>query len=191
MLSTKTMKNLLVLIDIQKEYVTSGRPYCIKTIAESLENSRSVLNWARSQSDWIIVHVEHRQAGDVFGNNNPLSDFISGFEPLEGERVFRKSDYSSFSNLDFATFVSDPKIDRRVVVGYGSTKCCLATIMDGYSRGQKWTLLSDASRAISEENFSEGNLHDVATQILKSFCEVYDTKSLLKSNLDPEARLNG
>ena len=38
---------VLVLVDVQKEYITEGRPFCLETIGESLENLRRLLAHGR------------------------------------------------------------------------------------------------------------------------------------------------
>lgn len=52
-------KNILVLIDIQKEYVTPGRPFYLSGIEPSLENSRQLLEFAR-KNDWLRWSLRKR-----------------------------------------------------------------------------------------------------------------------------------
>ena len=51
---------VLVLVDVQKEYITEGRPFCLETIGESLENLRRLLAHGRKMG-WKIVHMRHQQ----------------------------------------------------------------------------------------------------------------------------------
>jgi ureidoacrylate peracid hydrolase len=60
-----TTKLTLVLVDIQREYTTSGRPFHLRGIAPSLANCRLILEHARHLS-WPVMHVQHVQEGPVF-----------------------------------------------------------------------------------------------------------------------------
>lgn len=172
-------KPILAVIDIQKEYVTKGRPFYINGIESSLGNAKKVLEYARAQ-DWQVVHVQHLQAGDLFSTYSDYSDFVDGFEPLSSELVFQKSDYSSYSSDLFLSFVRMNSSSEIYVIGYGSTMCCLSTIIDGYHRGFKHVFVHDASQAKASSQHSEVALHEHATDILGRYCKVVSTAELLK-----------
>ncbi|MEK7859387.1 MAG: isochorismatase family cysteine hydrolase [Elusimicrobiota bacterium] len=174
------MGRLLVVIDIQKEYQTPGRPYHIAGVEASLANAERLLVHAR-QRGWPVVHVKHLQDGEVFGRRSPYSDYIAGFEPRPGESEYVKGDYSCYSSPEFAARMKRHLADEVVVIGYGSTKCCLATIVDGYHRDQKFLFVRDASNAKRSEAFDERSLHAYATDILASYAKITDTAALLKA----------
>jgi len=168
---------ILVVIDVQKEYTTRGRPYFINGIQPSLKRARAVLTRARSEG-WQVVHVRHLQDGDLFGRGSPYSGFVNGFEPLKGELEIVKEDYSCYSAPAFARLMKASLRQPVFVIGYGSTKCCLATIVDGYHRGQKFHFVRDASNAKRSDRFGEKALHKYATDILESYCTVVETEAL-------------
>lgn len=170
---------LLLVIDIQKEYQAAGRPYYISGIEASLANARRVLDHARKYN-WPIIHVKHLQEGDLFGKLSPLSDYIAGFEPRPGETECVKSDYSCYSSQDFSERMERHPAGEIVVVGYGSTKCCLATIVEGYHRGQKFLFVKDASAAKRSSAFGESSLHAHAVDILAAYSKITDTELLLR-----------
>ena len=64
---------VLVLVDVQKEYITEGRPFCLETIGESLNNLRRLLAHARSRG-WKIVHMRHQQNAECFSYGSKYSD---------------------------------------------------------------------------------------------------------------------
>lgn len=173
-------KPILVVIDIQKEYVTEGRPYFINGIEPSLDRARATLAAARAVG-WEVVHVRHLQEGDIFGSASAYSGFVVGFEPIDGEADFVKGDYSCYSSAEFARMMKD-NIGRSIyVIGYGSTKCCLATIIDGYHRGQKFYFVFDASNAKRSDRFDERSLHEHATDILRSYCTVVGSDTAVET----------
>jgi ureidoacrylate peracid hydrolase len=171
---------ILVCIDIQKEYETEGRPFFIRGVGKSLDNGKKILAHAR-RNDWKIYHVRHERDGEPFQKGSPYSGFIAGFEPKEGEREIVKGNYSCYSAPEFAKEMERHRSDEVVVIGYGSTKCCLATIVDGYHRGQKFVYVADASNAKRTDEFDENSLHRHATEILKSFARITTTDELLRS----------
>lgn len=170
-------KPILVVVDVQKEYVTEGRPYFINGIGPSLERARESLAAARA-AGWEVLHVRHLQDGDLFGRGSAFSAFVPGFEPRPGEPEFIKGDYSCYSSPEFAAKMKESLGRPVYVVGYGSTKCCLATIIDGYHRGQELFFVSDASDAKRSDRFDERSLHEHATDILRSYCTVVDAGAL-------------
>lgn len=94
----KVKKPVLIVIDIQKEYLTPGRSYQLSDVGPSLVQARGVLNQARAQG-WVIVHVKHlNENGEIFSGKNEYSDYAPGFEPCAGEFEVIKHDFSSYSS---------------------------------------------------------------------------------------------
>lgn len=172
------MKNILCVIDIQKEYNTVGRPFHINEIEESLNNASAVLNHAR-KNNWDIIHVQHLQEGSIFSKNSPYAGFIEGFEPRENEVVCIKDNFSSFSSPEFRDALDGKENSQIYVLGYGSTMCCLSTIIDGYHRGYKFTFVTDASNAKPTKCLNSRKLHEAANEILQAFCSTKLTKEVL------------
>lgn len=176
------MKKALLVIDIQREYVTAGRSFNIQGIGPSLQQAYGVLQFAR-QVGWPIVHVQHLQDGDLFGRDSATADFIDGFVPQEGETLAVKGNYSSFSSPQFEQFVHEYSDHELVVVGYGTTMCCLSTIVDGYHRGYRFALVKDATAAKAAGGLSEASLHAHAIVILQPFARI--TEAAAEMELAP------
>ncbi|MBM3115109.1 isochorismatase family protein [Jeongeupia naejangsanensis] len=161
----------LVVIDIQREYIAEGRKFQIRSIGPSLKNAYDVLSFARSEG-WPIVHVQHLQDGDLFGRGSDTADFIDGFVPEAGETLAVKGNYSAFSSAAFVQFVDEHADHEFVVIGYGSTMCCLSTIVDGYHRGNRFAFVEDACAARASRELSEASMHAHATAILEPFARL-------------------
>lgn len=161
----------LVVIDIQREYTTPGRRFHIQSIGPSLRNAYSMLRFARSQG-WPIVHVQHLQDGEIFNRASHYADFVDGFVPERGETLAVKGNYSSFSSPEFTRFAAEHADREFVVVGYGTTMCCLSTIVDGYHRGYKFALVEDACAARAVGQLSEAAMHTHAVATLGPFARV-------------------
>ena len=166
----------LVVIDIQREYIAPGRRFQIQGIGPSLKNAYTMLRFARNQG-WPIVHVQHLQDGDLFNRTSDTSDFIDGFVPEAGEVLAVKGNYSSFSSPDFVKFVAAHPDHELVVVGYGTTMCCLSTIVDGYHRGHRFALVEDATAARAARGHSEASMHDHAVATLEPFARLTRTET--------------
>jgi ureidoacrylate peracid hydrolase len=171
----------LVVIDIQREYITPGRKFQIQGIGPSLVNAYSMLRFARNQR-WPIVHVQHLQDGDIFNKNSHTSDFIDSFVPTVNEAIAVKGNYSSFSSPEFVKFTAEHADYEFLVIGYGTTMCCLSTIVDGYHRGYRFALVEDACAARASGKFTEASMHEHAVNILEPFARKTRTEDEITVN---------
>jgi ureidoacrylate peracid hydrolase len=174
-------QKILVVVDIQREYVTPGRPFHIQSIGPSLENARRVLAAARKRG-WPIYHVRHLQSGSIFSRDNEHSQLVPGFEPQAGEREIHKGDFSCYSAPEFAEAMRQhgERGDEIVLIGYGSTMCCLSTLIEGHHRGQKQTFVSDASNAKASSRFGEESLHAHAVDIISTYARVVTASQVIE-----------
>lgn len=170
-------KKVLVVIDIQKEYTTPGRPFYLEQAGPSLKTAQGVLESARDRG-WPIVHVRHVQSGDIFNAESSNSDYVEEFRPRAGERQITKSDYSCYSSPEFARLAAAEPKSEFVVIGYGSTMCCLSTIVDGYHRGQAFVFVRDASSAKRTASLDELSAHRAATDIISIYAKVVGANEL-------------
>ena len=170
------MINVLVVIDIQKEYVTEGRPFYIRNIGSSLKSAKATLEYARTKV-WKIIHVQHIQEGNLFNPKSEFSSFVEGFEPKTGESAIIKGDFSCFSSTDFTHIMQDFRDSQIYIIGYGSGMCCLSTIIDGYHRGFKMNFVSDASSA-KAKMFDEATTHAHMTDAISTFAKVLKSSEI-------------
>lgn len=186
-------KPVLVVVDIQKEYITPDRPFCLAGIGPSLANAERVLRHAR-QNGWQVIHVQHLQPSKqaensqsspdtencaIFSADNEFSDFIPGFAPEAGESIAVKSDFSSYSSPAYRELLAACEGRDLYLLGYGSTMCCLATIVDGYHRGHRYRFIADASWSKKSELFTEAARHAHAVDVLRTFCEIRKTEEIV------------
>lgn len=162
---------VLIVIDIQREYVTDGRPFRIKSIDASLGKAKIMLDHARANG-WIVCHVHHVQDSGVFARGSEFVKPVVGFEPKAGEQIFEKGNFSCYSSKDYASFMGQNRDSEMVVIGYGSTMCCLSTIIEGYHLGHHMTFVKDASAAKASAEVSEEDNHRVMSDALKTFASV-------------------
>jgi ureidoacrylate peracid hydrolase len=171
----------LILVDIQREYTTVGRPFYLQGIAPSLSNARRLLDHARAQG-WSVIHVQHLQNGPVFNLDGEYGAFVAGFEPEDGEAHVIKSKLSAYTNLSFQLLIDAAvaRGDELMIAGYGSTMCCLATITSGALFGHRYTFVHDASWARSSgPDCPEAEVHRYASATLAIHAKLASTGEIL------------
>ncbi len=177
---------VLVLIDVQKEYITQGRAFCLETIQESLDNCKKLLAHARANS-WKVIHMHHEQNAENFSRGSEFSEFIEGFEPNENEKSIAKSDFSCFTAPEFTALMDKYRHENILIAGYGCTMCCLSTLVDAHHRGFEFYFVKDATCAKSTPNFEEQDMKAHALDILTAFSTLVTTQQVLaKSGNDNE-----
>ena len=170
-MSSTIPKNILVLIDIQKEYVTPGRPYYLSGIEPSLENSRQLLEFAR-KNDWERIHIQHSNgnAAERFNPQTEHFDFVDGFSPINSEKHFLKRDFSCYSSPEFSAYVSalftseepEPNI---YLIGYNTVMCCLSTLEEARRKKHKMHLVKDATLAKAIAGVTENDMHQIMLDV--------------------------
>jgi ureidoacrylate peracid hydrolase len=173
----------LILMDIQREYTTAGRPFYMQGIAPSLSNAKRLLDQARAHG-WSVIHVQHLQNGPVFNLDGEYGAFVPGFEPEHGEAHVIKSKLSAYTNVSFQMLI-DAALARGtelIVAGYGSTMCCLATVTSGALFGHRYTFVHDASWARSSgPECPEAEVHRYATATLGLHAKIASTGDILET----------
>lgn len=170
---------ILVLVDIQKEYITKGRPFYLETIEESLNNLKKLLAHAR-QNKWKIFHMAHKQNADCFHYDSEFSEFIEDFEPIEGEVSFQKSDFSCFSSPEFLATIDRVRHEDIFLAGYGATMCCLCTLIDAHHRQYDFNFVTDATCAKRSARYGEQDMKEHIIDITSAFaCNLVTTDDVL------------
>ncbi len=169
---------VLVLVDVQKEYIAEGRPFCLDTIEESLSNCKKLLDHAR-QNSWKVIHMHHEQNDECFSRGGEFSEYIEGFEPLDNEYNIAKSDFSCFTAPEFTALVDKFRHENIILAGYGCTMCCLSTLVDAHHRGFEFYFVKDATCAKRTANFEEQDMKEHALDILAAFSTLVSTDQVL------------
>ena len=169
-----SIRPLLVVIDIQREYIEHGRPLCLEEIEKCLYRCARVLRHAR-ENDWDIAHVMWRQKGQLFNESQLFSDLIQGFHPHGSERVFVKSAASAYSNSEFAAMMDMRGGDETYLIGFQGPCGCLATLVDGFSRGHRLSFVADASSTQRTSDADEASAHKQLVEIARQYACVTTT----------------
>ncbi len=181
-------QNILVLIDIQKEYVTPGRPFYLSGIEPSLENSRQLLEFAR-KNDWERIHIQHSN-GDAAERFNPQTeyfDFVEGFNPIDSEKHFVKMDFSCYSSPEFSAylselFTSEQPAPNIYLIGYNTVMCCLSTLEEARRKKHKMHLVKDATLAKAIAGVTESDMHQIMLGVYaaKGLASLVTTEEIIR-----------
>jgi ureidoacrylate peracid hydrolase len=105
---------------------------------------------------------------------------FEGFEPKSGEPVFVKSQISPYTNEAFKQAMLSMRGNEVVIAGYGSTMCCLSTIISGSALGLRHSFIHDASwaRALGDA-MPEADAHRRVTAIIGIHGKIRTTAEVL------------
>lgn len=169
----------LVLIDMQKEYVTSSRALSLSGADKALENCRRALAHARSLRI-PVAFVRWRGTSPFFNPATPFAGWIEGFVPTRDDAVFERSRPSCYASAPFADMMAHAG-NHIVLAGFAGEGACLATVFDAFHRGQKLTFLEDASASHELGEFDASEVHGVISRIAELYGDVCSTHSWIAS----------
>lgn len=170
---------LLVLVDMQREYVEEGRPLYLRDIGDSLARCKRLLDTAR-QRHWDVAHIFWRRSGPMFNPKTPYWEAIDGFHArATSERVFFKAEPSAYSNELFARMMEERQPAMTYLAGYQGTLACLCTLVDAHDRRHNMAFVGDGSHSAATEAGGEMQTHRTLIEIVRQFGEVISASDLL------------
>ncbi len=174
--------SVFIFIDLQMEYLSTGRAYALEDVQRCLENCNLILSKAREYG-LTIVHFRSLMPGTFFNQGTVFAKWIERFSPRPNEMVFEHKQPSIYSNQDFAAFIDQIDEPDLVAVGLTGDRSCLSTAVESKHRNYKLTYITDASATPSIGGFSESESHEFVTNIISQYSKVMSTQSLL-SNIE-------
>jgi nicotinamidase-related amidase len=164
---------LVVLVDLQQEYLAKPRLLAISGIERALENCRKVLDHSR-RIGMPVAFVRMIGESVFFNRATPFVRWIEGFEPARNEMVFERASPSCYSCEPFAALVHQSR-GGIVLAGFAGEAACLSTLIDAFHRNHKVTYLCDASASHALEEMSADEVHSAVTTISGVYAEVHET----------------
>lgn len=152
----------LLVVDMQRYFLDQGSHAYLPMAAAITRNVRGLIDAYRGASRPVIF-TRHallegedpgamgRWWGDVLRVSDPMSQMAAGMEPLEGETVLRKTQYSAFIGTDLEVSLRDLGIRQLVVAGVQTHLCCEGTARDAFMRGYDVFIVLDATASKTEE----------------------------------------
>ena len=134
---------ILVCADLQTEYLTEGRSHVISD-AEAITARCLELMTLWRDNLWPVMHLKRIAQAAWFNPASNLTDWIAELKPRPGELAFEHPLPSAYSSTRFAEYMSNMKNIRCVLSGFSLDETILSTVVDGFHRGHRYQVVSDA-----------------------------------------------
>jgi hypothetical protein len=114
---------------------------------------------------WPVVHLKRIAKAAYFNPASNLTDWVNDVKPLPAEMAFEHPLPSAYSSAKFSEYMANIDKLRCVVIGFSLEVSIIATVIEGFHRGDRFELLHEAIGGNYE-------LKPVLMDTIKSFCEV-------------------
>ena len=172
---------IVVLVDMQQEYLAKPRLLAISEIDRALDNCRRALDHAR-EIGLPVAFMRQLNESAFFNRATPFVRWIEGFEPYRNEMVFERSSPSCYSCEPFAALMNQSR-GGIVLAGFAGESACLSTLIDAFHRNHRVTYLCDASASHALEDVPAGEIHRAVSKISGLYGEVYETTDWIASTV--------
>lgn len=138
-------ESVLVLIDIQREYLDGALP--LDRVNEAAAEARRLLDLAR-RNGVPVIHVTHAEAagGPIFNPDGRFVDFLPAVVPGPGEPVLRKAFANAFIGTELDSQVRATRRSELIVAGNMTHLCVSATTRAAAEQyGYRVTVVADAT----------------------------------------------
>jgi len=169
---------VIVLADLQREYIAAGRARAIASIADCLRRCKAILDEARMLG-LPIAHFRQLRASSLFNHASPFSKWIEDFQPRCNEMVFSRTMPSCYSNNGFCNFLERIDAPTIVLAGLTGEEACLSTAVDALHRNHKLIFVKDASASRAIGDLSEEETHELLSNIISYYAETVKSSELL------------
>ena len=165
----------LLLIDIQDFYFPGGKLPLVGPEAAA-ENAGRVLAAFRAAKR-PVVHVRH--------DFEPGGAIHAAVAPIEGERVFTKTEVSCFNGTEILAHLRELGVERLVIAGMQTHMCLEAATRAAHDLGFECVVIADAcaTRDLSYGGTTvpAADVHASTLATLdRTYAEVTDTEGFLK-----------
>lgn len=172
---------IVVLVDMQQEYLAKPRLFAISKIDRALDNCRRVLDHARDIG-LPVAFMRLLNESAFFNRATPFVRWIEGFEPYRNEMVFERSSPSCYSCEPFAALMNQSR-GGIVLAGFAGESACLSTLIDAFHRNHRVTYLCDASASHALEDVPADEIHRAVSKISGLYGDVYETTDWIASTV--------
>ena len=142
----------LIVIDVQEAFVTEYGWDTTATGRDIVLAVADLLALARS-AGIHIAFIRHLGSPLHTTAEDPRAQFPDAIAPLEGERVFPKTNPDAFSIDEFVSFLESEQVGRLLVCGIAS-ECVHVTLTTAHLRGYEVIAIADAHA--TEDGTQEG-----------------------------------
>jgi len=124
----------LIIIDVQHFYYPGGAASLVEP-EQASRNASKVLGSFRAEGD-LVVHVRHQAS-----KGGEIHEHVA---PIEGEKVFTKTEVSCFNGTDLLAYLQEKQISELVIAGMMTHMCVEAAVRAAHDLGFEVILIGDA-----------------------------------------------
>ena len=164
----------LLIIDIQDFYFPGGKSELVNPEAASA-NAAKVLAAFRAAGN-PVVHVRHEF--------EPGGSIHASVAPVEGEKVFTKTEVSCFNGTKVLAYLEETGVEKLVIVGMQTHMCLEAATRAAHDLGFECTVVADACATrdlkYGDRTVPAADVHASTLATLnRTYAKVVDTKTFL------------
>ena len=164
----------LLIIDIQDFYFPEGKVPLVEPEAAAANTAR-VLAAFRADGN-PVVHVRH--------DFEPGGAIHASVAPVEGEKVFTKTEVSCFNGTQVLAHLEEMGIKKLVIVGMQTHMCLEAATRGAYDHGFECVVVSDACATrdltYGDRTVPAADVHASTLATLdRTYAEVVNTETFL------------
>lgn len=187
--------SVLLMVDMQRDFVEVGRPMEVPMARERIPKMRELIDGSRA-SDTPIIFTQHVlydsfNVSPLESSNNPRLqtegmragtdgiEIVDELDPQSTDLYVQKHRYDAFYNTNLEVFLNSVRgyrgVDTLVIAGTLTEVCCESTARSGFMRDYKIVFADDATGGRSE-SAQEATLDAIGTY----FGRVMTTAEILR-----------
>ena len=164
----------LLIIDIQDFYFPGGKVPLVEPEAAAANAARLLA--AFRAEDKPVVHIRH--------DFEPGGSIHASVAPIEGERVFTKTEVSCFNGTKILAHLKQIGVERLVIVGMQTHMCLEAAARAAHDLGFECVVVGDACATrdlkYGDRTVPAADVHASTLATLDgTYAKVVDTRTLL------------
>lgn len=177
--STSAPRTALLLIDIQNFYFPGGALPLVGPEAAAAKAARLLAAFRAAGRP--VVHVRH--------DFEPGGEINAAAAPIEGEKVFTKTEVSCFNGTGVLAHLRELGVERLVIAGMQTHMCLEAAARAAHDLGFECVVVADACAtrdlAFGGRTVAAADVHAATLATLdRSYAAVTDTETLLAVAVD-------
>ena len=178
----------LICLNLNREYVTPGRPLFADQGEVAAACARRVVHHARS-SGWTVAHVQTR--GARLANADQFQRPIEALEPLPSEPLFLVRGRSAFVHSGLRDGISSDRPSRIYLIGFALAHEGLATLLHGLDTGLPVRVVADACASPPIGDRSAAEIDRATLAIAGSLSALADSREIFQVANDVVVNFRG
>ena len=148
----KTVKEALLVIDVQNEYFTGKMP--VTYPAGSFDNVLKAMDWAHAGRIPVVViqHTSTAPEAVTFRKGSHGWELHDEIRRRRADIILEKTLPGSFTGTPLADWLQDRRIATVTIAGYMTQMCCDTTSRQAFHRNYAVNFLSDATGTLDITN---------------------------------------